>query len=110
VAEALSSGRGTKRGYLGVATQPVRLPDGLRTTLGLQQETGLLIVNVEADSPAEQAGLLLGDTLVAAGDRQTADISGLQDALGPGSAGRQLELKVVRAGQLANVTVTIGER
>jgi len=110
VVEALSSGRGTKRGYLGVATQPVRLPDGLRTALGLQQETGLLIVNVEADSPAEQAGLLLGDTLIAAGERETADINGLQDALGPGSAGSQLAVKVVRAGQRTDVTVTIGER
>lgn len=110
VVEALSSGHGTKRGYLGVATQPVRLPDGLRSALGLTQETGLLIINVEADSPAEQAGLLLGDTLVAAGERETADISGLQDALGPGSADSQLALKVVRAGQLTNLTVTIGER
>jgi S1-C subfamily serine protease len=110
VVEALSSGRGTKRGYLGVATQPVRLPDGLRSALGLQQETGLLIVNVEGESPAEQAGLLLGDTLIAAGERETADINGLQDALGPGSAGSQLAIKVVRAGQLTDVTVTIGER
>jgi S1-C subfamily serine protease len=110
VVDALSSGRGTKRGYLGVATQPVRLPDGLRSALGLHQETGLLIVNVEADSPAEQAGLLLGDTLIAAGERDTADISGLQDALGPGSASSQLVVKVVRAGQRTDVTVTIGER
>lgn len=110
VVEALSSGSGTKRGYLGVATQPVRLPDGLRSALGLKQETGLLIVNVEADSPAEQAGLMLGDTLIAAGDRETAEINGLQDALGPGSAGNQLVAKVVRAGQRTDVTVTIGER
>ncbi|HEX7102208.1 MAG TPA: trypsin-like peptidase domain-containing protein [Nitrolancea sp.] len=110
VVDALSSGRGTKRGYLGVATQPVRLPDGLRSALGLKQETGLLIVNVEAESPAEQAGLFLGDTLIAAGDRETADINGLQDALGPGSAGSHLVAKVVRAGQLTDVTITIGER
>jgi S1-C subfamily serine protease len=110
VVDALSSGRGTKRGYLGIATQPVRLPDGLRTALGLKQETGLLIVNVEAESPAEQAGLFLGDTLIAAGERETADINGLQDALGPGSAGSQLVAKVVRAGQRTDVTVTIGER
>jgi S1-C subfamily serine protease len=110
VVDALSSGRGTKRGYLGIATQPVRLPDGLRTALGLKQETGLLIVNVEAESPAEQAGLFLGDTLIAAGERETADINGLQDALGPGSAGSPLVAKVVRAGQRTDVTVTIGER
>jgi S1-C subfamily serine protease len=110
VVEALSSGRGTKRGYLGVATQPVRLPDGLRAAIGLTQETGLLIVNVEPESPAEKAGLMLGDTLVGVGGRETVEISGLQDALGPGSAGSELVAKVVRAGQLTDVKITIGER
>ncbi len=110
VAEALSSGTGTKRGYLGVATQPVRIPDGLRTSLGLGQETGLLVLNVESDSPAERAGVLLGDTLVGFGERTLAEITALQDALGPGSAGRTETARLIRAGQLADVEITIGER
>ncbi len=110
VVEALLSGTGTKRGFLGVATQPVRLPDNLRSALGLEQETGLLIVNVEDGSPAEHAGMLLGDTLVAFGGRDTSEITALQDALGPGSAGSQQSARIVRAGQLTEVTVTIGER
>jgi S1-C subfamily serine protease len=110
VVEALSSGKGTKRGYLGVATQPVRLPDNLRSSLGIEQETGLLIVNVESDSPAERAGMLLGDTLIALGGKDTSEITALQDVLGPGSAGSQQPARLVRAGQLTEVTVTIGER
>lgn len=110
VADALSSGTGTGRGFLGVATQPVRLPDNLRSALGLAQETGLLVVNVEAGSPAEHAGMLLGDTLVAFGGHDTSDITALQDALGPGSAGSEQIARLVRAGQLTEVTVTIGAR
>ncbi len=110
VLEALSSGKGTKRGFLGIATQPVRLPDNLRAALGLEQENGLLIVNVESDSPAERAGVMLGDTLVALDGRETSEITVLQDALGPGSAGSQQIARIVRAGQLTEVAVTVGER
>ena len=110
VAEALSSGTGTKRGYLGVATQPVRIPDALRTALNLEQETGLLVLNVESDSPAERAGVLLGDTLIGFGDKSLAEITALQDALGPGSAGSTETARLIRAGQLAEVAITIGER
>lgn len=110
VAEALSSGKGTKRGFLGIATQPVRLPDNLRSVLGLKQESGLLVVNVESDSPAERAGVMLGDTLVALDGRETSEITVLQDALGPGSAGSEQIARIVRAGQLTEVTITVGER
>ncbi len=110
VVEAISSGRGTKRGFLGIATQPVRIPENLRTSLGLAQESGLLVVNVETDSPAEQGGLMLGDTLVGFAGRDMSDITTLQDALGPGSAGSEQVARVIRAGQLAEVNLTIGER
>ncbi len=110
VVEALSSGRGTKRGFLGIATQPVRIPENLRMSLTLQQETGLLVVNVEADSPAEQGGIMLGDTLIEFGGRTMAEITALQDVLGPGSAATEQTARVIRAGQLAETRVTIGER
>ncbi|NJN82847.1 MAG: PDZ domain-containing protein [Caldilineaceae bacterium] len=49
------------RGYLGVSVQPVRLPDGLQQELG--QETGVMVMSVEADGPAAQAGIVQGDIL-----------------------------------------------
>ncbi|MEO0596967.1 MAG: trypsin-like peptidase domain-containing protein [Chloroflexota bacterium] len=52
-----------KQGYLGVGVQPARLPEAVAEEL--EQETGLLVVSVEADSPAAQANLLVGDILVA---------------------------------------------
>ncbi len=99
-----------RRGFLGVATQPVALPGPLRQSLGLSQETGLMIVGVEPDSPAERAGLLLGDVLVAFGGQPTDDIEALQRQLGPESVGAERAARVVRAGQVADVLVTVGER
>ena len=50
------------RAYIGVGSQPARLPDALADQLG--QSTGLLVVSVEPDGPAAKGGLFLGHTLV----------------------------------------------
>jgi S1-C subfamily serine protease len=110
IVETLVSGGSVKRGFLGVATQPVALPESLRSALGLEQQTGLLVINVEPGSPAERAGLLLGDTLVGFGDRTIDDITALQDVLAGGSAGTAQQARIVRAGQLIETAVTVGER
>src|SRR5919202_6892462 len=61
VAKTLEERGSVKRGYLGILSQPVRLPEGQRT--GLTQRGGLLVVGVEDDSPAGRGGVLLGDIL-----------------------------------------------
>src|SRR5919107_483373 len=60
-AGTLSERGSVKRGYLGILSQPVRLPDGQR--LGLSQRGGLLVVGVEDGSPAGRGGLIVGDIL-----------------------------------------------
>ena len=60
-AGSLSERGSVKRGYLGILSQPVRLPDG--QSLGLTQRGGLLVVGVEDGSPAGRGGLIVGDIL-----------------------------------------------
>ena len=60
--DALEQHGGIKRGYLGVTSQPVRLP--ARQRAGRSLDSGLLILGVAPDSPADAAGLLVGDVLV----------------------------------------------
>ena len=50
-----------KRGYLGLAGQPVELPEGQRGSNGRDQ--ALLVVGVTSQSPAAAAGVLVGDVL-----------------------------------------------
>jgi len=107
--QLLASGQVT-RGYLGLAAQPLQLPDPLRERLGLSGRVGLVIVNLEPDGPAEQAGLMLGDILVALEDRELADASDLLAALGPERVGRPVTLHLVRAGASQTISVTVGER
>lgn len=105
----LSQGR-VRRGYLGVTSQPVQVPVALRQRLGLQQETGLLLLGVEGGSPAEQGGLLIGDVLVRFGGQPITDPEALQAALGAAAIGAATPVTVVRGGELKTLTVTPGER
>ena len=107
VEELLTHGR-IRRGYLGIGAQPVRLPK--EASQGAGQETGLLLVSVEADSPAEKGGLMLGDTIVAVNDHPTRQLDDLLGLLGADKVGVSLPVRVVRGGKLQDLTVTVGER
>lgn len=108
VVDQLLAGGRVRRGYLGLGSQPVRLPDAVRAQLD-GQETGLMLVALEPGAPAERAGLLLGDILVALAGRATADVDDVLAALAGDTVGRTLEARVVRAGALQTVPVTVGE-
>src|SRR3954451_5439641 len=68
-------------GYLGVGMQSVAFPEGTRQALGLDAESGLLVVAVAPGSPAEKGGILLGDIIVAAQGSPTASVQSLQPFL-----------------------------
>jgi S1-C subfamily serine protease len=97
-----------RRGYLGVGAQPVRLPDALAEQLG--QETALLLVSVETDSPAAKSGLVMGDTIVALAGEPVRHMDDLQAQLGGDRVGKTVPAKIVRGGELREINVTIGTR
>jgi S1-C subfamily serine protease len=108
VVEAILSHGRVRRGYLGIGTQPVRLPSGLAQQLG--QETGVLIVTVEPGSPAEKSGLLQGDIVVGLGGQAVRHAAGLVATLSSIQPGEASPVRIVRAGQVRDLTVTVGER
>jgi len=108
VAAALHKDGRVKRGFLGVSTQPVSLAEALAAKLG--QQTGLMIIGAEKDGPADKGGLMQGDVLVALGAHPVADIDDLQAALGPDIVAQATVVKVVRGGEVKEVTVTVGVR
>jgi S1-C subfamily serine protease len=95
-------------GYLGVSTQPVRVPAALGQHLG--QETGLLLIAVEPNSPAEQAGLLLGDTLVALDGIPIRHPDDLLACMRAERIGATVPVRIIRGGQVQERHVAIGER
>jgi len=103
VASLLEHGR-VQRGYLGIRTQIVPLPETVLTALERPQASGLLIVQVEPGSPADVAGVLLGDILIGIDSESLVDVDGLRHHL---RAGRTVQLHTLRGGQQRNVEATI---
>jgi S1-C subfamily serine protease len=108
VADALRQHGHIQRGYLGVSTQPVPLPEAVAAQAG--QQSGLMVIGVEKDSPAEKGGLLQGDVLIGIAGQPVAGVEALQAALGPETVGKTVTARLVRGGQVTEVSVTIGAR
>jgi S1-C subfamily serine protease len=109
VDQLLQRGR-IARGYLGIGMQPVAFPEAARQSLGLGADHGLLIVAVASNSPAEKAGLLLGDIIVRAEGSSTHTLQSLQPFLDSENIGKAMPIEVVRGGQLVKLNVTVGEK
>src|SRR5256712_1986805 len=108
VAESLRTHGRIRRAYLGLGAQPVRLSERLAQQLG--QDSGLLVVTVEAGGPAQTAGLLQGDTIVTLDGDPLRHLDELFGKLGTLEVGSAHGLGVVRAGERKDVAVTVGER
>ena len=108
LAEPLARQGYVPRGWLGIGTQPVRIPAGQRG--GQTHETGLLIVELAPESPALRGGLLLGDILVTLDGQPIDDGEALQARLGGERVGRPVPVQVLRGGTLVTLEVTVGQR
>jgi S1-C subfamily serine protease len=109
VSELLEKGH-IARPYLGLAMQPVALPESLRGKLATPQASALLVMHVEPSSPAEKAGILLGDLLTAVQGRTLEDTADVQHLLGSLKVGDAVQATVLRAGTPVNLSVTLTDR
>jgi S1-C subfamily serine protease len=98
------------RAYLGVSTQAVRLPEPVRQRLNLDQQTAVIVVEVQPGSPAAAAGLTIGDVIVSLGATRIADPTDLKSALRPDRVGESVTASVLRGGEPKDLMVTVGER
>jgi S1-C subfamily serine protease len=102
------------RGYLGVGLQPIPLPEHLRTKLksakGGLAEGGLIVLSVEPDGPAGQAGVLIGDVLVTLDGTSVMRTDDVQEFLSGDRVGKALTASLLRGGDLIERTITVAER
>jgi S1-C subfamily serine protease len=107
--ELLAKGR-VSRGYLGVGTQPVNLPDAWMKEMSLSSNRGLLVVSLAAGGPAEQAGVLIGDVLIELEGAPCCDMDDLHAALGFERIGQPLKVGLIRGGKREPCSIIVGER
>ena len=107
--ELLESGH-VRRPFIGVAVQPVALSASLVKQHQLGHDSGLLIVSIADASPADKAGVLLGDVLLEANGQSIGRPDDLLDALSSVETGGAVTLKLLRGGTIKTVSVTPADR
>lgn len=98
------------QGYLGVGLHPIRLPEALRQTLQRNEKTAAIVVEVEPDSPAQKAGIMIGDLLVSFGPHAITHVEDVHAQLSTDAIGKPVVVKLVRGGAAKEITIVVGER
>ena len=105
VVESLREHGAIPRGFLGVTTIPVRLPEA-----GARQGVGLLILSVQPESPAARAGLFLGDVLLSFEGNAIDSPLDLLSRLTEERIGTKVPIEILRAGSERRLDVEIAAR
>jgi len=98
------------RGYLGVGLQAVRLPANLQLSLQRQANRAAMILEVEPDGPADKAGVVIGDILVALDGKAVLRMEDVQAHLHGENISKKVRATFLRGGSQREVDITVGER
>ncbi len=96
-----------RRGRLGIGTQT--LTPELAQAFGFKWQEGALISGMEQESAAANAGLQVGDLVVAVEGRAIKDTAGLRNAIGLVRAGESVPMTVIRDGKKMTLNVLIAD-
>lgn len=99
-----------KRSYIGVAGQNVPIPRKIVRHHNLTSEHGILVVSMEKDSPAEQAGLREGDVIIAFAETPVSGIDELHRLLSEERLGKREWMAVIRGTEKMNISIVPAER
>jgi S1-C subfamily serine protease len=107
IAAVLREHGGVVHGYLGVSVYPARVPEAAADESGARR--GALVIAVDDHAPAQAAGILVGDLIVALAGKPVTGPRALREALYE-QAEQEVEVSVVRGGRVEAVAVVLGKR
>jgi len=96
--------------YLGLAMQPVAVPESLRGKVPGAGNSAVLVVHVEPAGPADKAGVLLGDVVVELQGKPVEDTGDIQQLLGSAKIGDTVSATVLRGGAPVKLSITLADR
>jgi len=94
-----------RRSYIGVSGQNVKIQRKLVRYYSLPAENGILVAAIEPDSPADKAGLLEGDVIIAFNDQKVTSIDDLQKLLTNEQVGKKAAMLVIRRTNRLTLTI-----
>ena len=106
VTDRLITGGKIKKAYLGLVANTVAIPEEIQQEAGIEQETGVMVFQVEAGTPARKAGLTMGDVIIAFNGKPVTDFYDLPRLLSEDVAGKKTTLTIIREEKRQELTIT----
>jgi S1-C subfamily serine protease len=107
ITNRLLTGGKIRKAYLGLIANTVAIPLEIQEEAGIEQETGVMVFQVERGAPAKEAGLRMGDVIVAFNGKPVADFYDLPRLLAEDVAGKKSTLTIIREERLQEITITL---
>lgn len=104
--QIIETGR-VQRGELGIAAQA--LTPQLAEAFDVDLNAGVIIRRVVPDSPADEAGLQVGDVIIAVNGRRVTDVAEVRNRIGLVRLGQRLQLQLMREGELQELDAIVKE-
>lgn len=104
VEDLVATGK-VSRAYIGIS--PQEITSDLMEALGLNEVSGVLVAKVEADSPADKAGIQVGDVIVELNGDKVPNVAKFRIAVATSKAGTDVQMRVVRDQKELNMTIKL---
>ncbi len=108
IANQLKTGGIVSRGYLGILPQDIT-PD-LKEAQNLPSTEGILVAQVDEDTPAEKAGLKVGDVITGFNGKRVEDAQQFRFMVADAGPGSSADLEIIRDGKRRDIQVKLGDR
>ena len=105
IVENLKSYGRVRRAYLGITSYPISIPEEVTRQAGMSQDSGLMIVSVEPNSPAKKAGLLIGDVVLSLDGNKVGSLHDIERLLTQELIGKAVKLAVLRSEKSTELTI-----
>jgi S1-C subfamily serine protease len=106
VSDRLITGKRIHKAYLGLIANTVAIPQEIQEEAGIEQETGVMVFQVEPASPARKSGLTMGDVIIAFNGKPVTDFYDLPKLLSEDVTDRKTALTIIREEKLLDLTIT----
>jgi len=105
ITQRLLTGGKIKRAYLGIVANTVHIPHEIQEEANIEQNTGVMVFQVEPNSPAKKSGLTMGDVITSFNGKEVTDFYDLPRLLSDDVASKPIQMKIIREEKLQELTI-----